>query len=316
MTRLHQEKLKTLARTVFDEPMSRHTTLGVGGPVDALVDVTTRDELKSVLAWCQDENVPFFFLGGGSNLLVRDGGIRGIAIRLAGEFETFCVDHESGDDIFVTAGAAVSLTKLIRWSLDQGLTGIETLAGIPGCIGGNIRMNAGTHLGAIGDRVEDVTIMNAQGREMTIPHRGLDFQYRRVRLPQAAAILRAVLKLQRGDMEKARATFKELLDRRRTTQPVATQNCGCAFKNPDKTSAGKLIDDAGLKGVRVGGARVSPLHANFILNEGNATAHDVIVLLNLVRERVKEESGVLLEHEVVMVGEEKKRSGKEKRSRC
>ena len=306
MTREHKEKLSILATTRFDEPMKAHTTLRVGGPAEAFMEVSTLEELKAVLKICHEYSIPYLFVGGGSNLLIRDGGIRGAVIKLVGTFDHMDIAHESGDDVYVSVGAAVSLTKLIRWSLDQGLTGLENFAGIPGCIGGNIRMNAGTHKGCIGDVVDEVTIIDRQLREVTVPRKSLDFQYRKIKLPQTAAIVRATLKLHRGDVASARSTLKTLLDRRRETQPVASQNCGCAFKNHGKIPAGRLIEDAGLKGVRVGGARVSPLHANFMVNEGTATAHDIIVLLNLVRERVKETSGVTLEHEVVIVGDERK----------
>lgn len=302
MTAQQKKRLSAIAAARFSEPMSLHTTLGVGGKAEAFVAVTSIAMLQEVLRFASEESFPYLVIGGGSNLLVRDGGLKGIVISLQGEFTAVDLVRESGGMVSLAAGSAVATATLLRRADDLGLAGFEVMAGVPGTIGGNIRMNAGTRAGSIADVVEEVTIVERSGREVTLTPRALRFEYRSVKLPPGAVIARVVCKLKRAEPGAGRATIRALLEHRRQTQPVATENCGCAFKNPGKLSAGQLIDEAGLKGIRVGGARISTLHANFIINEGTATARDIIVLMNLVRDRVREHAGITLEPEVVIVG--------------
>lgn len=301
-----REQLSALLPVRFDEPLAARTTLRVGGPAACFVEVDSVEMLKKMIAFCCTHEIPFFVLGGGSNVLIRDGGIRGVVMTLGKTFETHEILRESNDDVFVAAGAATSLAKLVRWSVEQGLQGFVNLAGIPGVIGGNLRMNAGTREGAIGDVTEEVTLVDRDLKEVTLTKRRLSFEYRKFQLSRSAVITKGLFRLKRASSDAEREKLKELLAKRRETQPLTAKSCGCAFKNPPKgTSAGQLIEETGLMGVRVGGARVSDIHANFIINEGNATARDVEVLLHLIRDRVQQQTGVVLEPEVIIIGEER-----------
>ncbi|MBI4211714.1 MAG: UDP-N-acetylmuramate dehydrogenase [Deltaproteobacteria bacterium] len=307
MTKEVREDLAKCAHVRFDEPMSAHTTLGVGGPADAFCDLETIEELKNVMRLAVEHRLPYFFLGGGSNLLVQDGGIRGLVLRLGGDFKIYQIGQDFGDEVLLEAGAAAHTPQLVRWSLEQGLQGMEVLAGVPGTIGGNVMMNAGTKLGCLADLIDEITVLDRNAREMTMKAKSLRFEYRHLKLPSTACVLRAVFRLKRSAALQGGPSLGDLLAKRRATQPVAEQSCGCVFKNPPKISAGQLIEESGLKGVRIGKVRISTLHGNFFINEGGATAREIMVLIRLVKDRVKEATGITLETEVVIVGEEKRR---------
>lgn len=291
-------------RVRLDEPMNAHSSMGVGGPVEAFVTVENVEEIKKVIVWSVERNIDYRFFGGGSNVLVRDGGLRGLAIRLGDGFDSIDVDRQSGDEVFVKVGAATSTQKAVRWAAEQGFSGMEVLVGVWGTVGGNIVTNAGTANGAIGDIVEEITIVTKDGRELTTKRSALHFEYRSLKLPRTAAMISVLIKLGKSSPENVRATVDAAIEKRNSTQPSVARSLGCIFRNTGKTPAGMLIEDAGLKGVRVGGARVSGVHANFIVNEGKATAKDVTVLINLVRERVRENSSITLETEIEIVGDE------------
>lgn len=305
LTREQRDQLAKLCAVTFDEPMSAHTVFGVGGPADAFIEVDGVMELKKVMGFAVERRVACTFIGAGSNVLVKDGGIRGIVLRLTGEFKETSVLHAVGDEVFVAAGAAVQMPQLVRWSLEEGFRGLEIMTGVPGVVGGNLMMNAGTRSGSMSDIVDEITILDRELREMTLKAKSLRFEYRKLKLPRTACILRAVIKLRRARPDEEPLKLGELLGKRRATQPTAAQSCGCVFKNPEKVSAGQLIEEAGLKGVRVGQARVSTLHANFIVNEGKASAREILVLIGLIRDRVKQASGIHLEPEVVILGEDR-----------
>lgn len=292
----------------FDERMAPHSTIRIGGPVDAFVLPRDIETLKSVMRWAVESEIPHLFLGWGSDTLVRDGGVRGVVINTAQGFKRIEIACESGDDVFVTAESGVSTSTLVHFATENSLSGVEGLAGIPGTVGGNIITNAGTSLGSISDVVDEITIVDRQLKELTIKRKALEFSYRRLKLPRSTAVIRTLLKLRRGNCQEIKQKIGVFLEKRRQTQPVGVLTLGCIFKNPQKdgkksSSAGGLIDEAGLKEIRVGKARVSDVHANFIINEGGATARDVEVLIGLIRERVKEKFGILLEPEIHVVGE-------------
>ena len=292
----------------FDEPMTVHSTMHVGGPAEAFIVPRDTLMLKAVMGWASENEVPYTFMGGGSDTLVRDSGIKGIAIHLREGFNKLDISHESGDEIFVTADGGVHTGVLVRFAKEKGLAGVEGLAGIPGTVGGNVLTNAGTSLGWISDVVEEITVVERQLRELTIKRKALEFSYRCLKLPRSAAVIRALLKLKRDDPVAIEKRTAELLEKRKTTQPQGYPTLGCIFKNPQKDgkqklSAGSLIDEAGLKGVRVGKARVSEIHGNFIVNEGGALAKDVEILIGLVREHIKEKFGIILETEIHIIGE-------------
>lgn len=307
MTREQKEELLHLmpeGRVLFDEPMLRHSTIGIGGPAEAFVLIEDIEDLKRIVGWAMERTIDYRIWGGGSNTLVRDGGIRGLVISLGSAFGAISVERTSGDDVFVSVGASTPTHKLMNWCLEKGLSGIEMLSGCWGTVGGNLVMNAGTGGASISDAVEEITIVDREGRELTMKKAALRFEYRSLKLPKTMIIIRALLKLKQSSAEDVKAKVDERTKHRKKVQPMGVRSLGCVFKNPGKTSAGLLIDEAGFKGVRVGGARVSAVHANFIINEGKATARDMVVLMNLIRERVKDQTGTVLEPEIIVIGEE------------
>lgn len=325
LTDVQKSEILEIARDAvrFDETLAGYSTMKIGGPADVFVTPRDVGMLKSLMKWVADNDITYMFLGGGSDTLFRDGGVRGFVIRLKEGFERLDVSHESGEEVFVFAGAGVSTGALVRFAREKGLKGCEGLAGIPGTVGGNVMTNAGTSVGWISDIVEEIKVVDRQPRELTMKKKALEFSYRRLRLPRSTAVTGALLKLKRDDPQLIEQRANELLEKRRTTQPHGQPTLGCVFKNPGAgtrnpepgtrspvpgsrsriVSAGALIDEAGLKGVRVGKARVSEVHANFIINEGGASSKDVEVLIGLVREHIREKFGIILEPEIHIAGE-------------
>ncbi len=282
----------------LEEPMSRHTSMKVGGPADALVVPRDLEDLRRLVLGARREGIPLFLLGG-TNLLVKDGGIRGIVVKLT-RFQKAVQEGESLD-----AEAGISFPKLSQLALKASLSGLEFACGIPGTLGGAIVMNAGTREGEIADVLESVAVMDPDGNVKTHPKKELELAYRKSKLPEGI-IVGALLKLKSALPEEIRARMDTSLDHRRKTQPLHLPNAGCIFKNPVGDSAGRLIDDLQLKGRRVGHAQVSEKHANFIVNRGKATAADVLALILEIRQRVKQEKGIDLGLEVKIVGEDHK----------
>jgi UDP-N-acetylmuramate dehydrogenase len=286
-------------RARFDEPLAPVTWWKIGGPADALVDVHTTDELAFVLRRVFKRRLPMFVLGAGSNLLVGDGGIRGIVLRLEGDFTTLEVRTEA-DAIVAEAGGSASLAALCAKVAGLGGVGVDGLAGIPATVGGSIRMNAGTDR-EIGEFAREVVVQTPAKPD---PHPiDVAWHYRHTTIPRDAIVARTTLRFERGDPAAVRERLQSRLVRRKATQPVAIPNSGSCFRNPEGDHAGRLIEAAGAKGWREGGAEVSPLHANFIVNTGGASARDVATLLARVRRAVEEQFGVDLQLEVHLVGE-------------
>ena len=283
----------------FDEPLARYTTFKIGGPADAFVDAHNISEVMSVLRVARDAGVSLFILGWGSNVLVRDRGIRGIVLRLAGEFSS--VQFLEGGR--VRAGSAVRVPQLVVACAERGLSGLEPIVGVPGSVGGALAMNAGTRDGEIGPLVEEVEAVDPEAlilRKLTKPE--LAFSYREGPLKDLVA-LSVLLQLKpgvKGDIMTVVARYQQ---KRQQTQPIHTFNVGSTFKNPPGRFAAQMIEQLGLKGHAIGGARVSPLHANFIENFAGAKASDVLALVDLIRERAREIFGVGLELEMRVVGE-------------
>lgn len=269
--------------------MSAHTTFRIGGPADAYAEVSTREQLSALLSL----NVPVLFVGRGSNILVREGGVRGLVLRLRGDFEK--LDFREGG--LVWAGAGVRCPTLVTAAAERGLGGGESLVGIPGTVGGALVMNAGTREGEIGELVVSVdTPEGAVAREKII------FSYRSSSL-QNSVVLGALLSLKAGDKAVIMKRVQQHQQKRLQTQPVHTYNVGSTFKNPPGHFVAKLIEEAGLKGAVAGGARISPMHANFIENFNGAKASDVLALVERAREAVRRAAGVELELEMKVVGE-------------
>lgn len=288
---------------LFDEPLAHYTTLRVGGPADALVHPMNLVELQKVYAVALAAKVPLFTFGGGSNLLVKDGGLRGIVINLTRNFNALSIRSTEGKRVLLEAGAGVLVPGLMTYLVQESLTGLEFMAGIPATIGGALAMNAGTPDGEIGDRTVAVTILSKKGSVQELDHDACAFAYRKTDIPHSAVILSGLFALERGDREKIREKIEGYKAKRVQTQPLNYPNVGSVFKNPRKKHAGQLIEEAGLKNVRVGRARISEKHGNFIINEGGATAGDVLTLIGLIKDKVKERFNIALETEVKIVGE-------------
>lgn len=279
-----------------NEPMSRHTTLGIGGPAKWYAEAKSMAELKKILYFSKEKNLPLFFLGAGSNLLVSDAGIQAVVVRLRGVFEEF---QFSGNE--VRTGAGAMLPTLVKSCAEKGLTGAEPLIGVPGTVGGALVMNAGTRELEIGKITKSVEILDEEKNLKLIPADQIRFYYRSSSL--AGSILCfATLQLKPGNKDAIIQTIEKFLVTRRETQPIGTKNVGSIFKNPEGIFAAQLIEKAGFKGKRVGNAQVSPKHANFIVNLGGAKAEEVKNLIREIQEAVKEKFKVQLEPEIKFVG--------------
>jgi len=274
-------------------PLAKDTWYGLGGPADYFIRPETVEQLKTIARRCNENNIPIYVLGFGSNLLINDDGLRAAVIKL--EAEKFARTQFDGEQL--TAWAGAKLSELVLTCVKKGLSGIEALTGIPGSIGGAVKMNAGGNFGDIGTVIETVTLMDSQGNIFEKSKPELMFDYRSTNIT-AQFILNARLKLTSADPEQIMRTVKEIWIYKKNSQPLNTRNCGCVFKNPRGVSAGALIDRAGLKGLQIGGAVVSEKHANFIIAEKGCKSRDVVRLIDAVKERVKEQFGIELELEV------------------
>jgi len=275
-----------------DEPLSRHTTFRIGGPARAFLVVDRLEDLKAVLAFCRNQRVVWKLIGAGSNLLVSDQGFPGVVIRLGSGFAGLKVE-----DSAVQAEAGMPLADLVEQMRARSLSGVEFLWGIPGTLGGALRMNAGAYGQEIGDIAGNVSVVFPDGREAVLSRKEMRFCYRRTSLPEDAVILNAVLKLRPAETEEIERKTADFKKRRLESQPKGA-SAGCVFRNPKGDAAGRLIDQAGLKGRRIGDAVVSTRHANFIINQGSARFSDVYQLMELIRLKVEAKSGVVLEPEV------------------
>ncbi len=279
------------------EPLGRHTSFRIGGPAELLVMPQTPAELAAVMRAAAAHGVALVFLGGGSNVLVADGGVAGVVVKLGRGFARI-----DWDGAGVRAGAAVQLGRLARAAVGRGLGGLEFAEGIPGTVGGALFMNAGAYGGDLSAAVEVVEGLDAMGAPATLPGGALTFGYRRTVLPPAFVVTAVRFGLRREDPSVVHARMEEVRARRTAAQPHGKANAGSIFKNPAGDHAGRLIESAGLKGARAGRAHISERHANFIVNEGGAHAADVKALMELAQRVVWERSGVWLEPEVRLVG--------------
>lgn len=295
------EDIRELAgneNVLVNEPMYRHTTFRIGGNADFFATPDTEEKIAALLKYAQENNIPFYVTGNGSNLLVRDNGFRGIIINIYKNFSDISVSEN-----MLTARAGALLSAAARTALSHSLMGMECLSGIPGTIGGAVCMNAGAYGGEMKDIVVETRVIN-NGRIETISNAESDFGYRSSRIMREnMVVLGTVLRLERGDKKAIEARMKELMEMRNSKQPVEFPSAGSTFKRPEGYFAGKLIDDSGLRGYSVGGAQVSPKHCGFVVNNGGASADDVITLMRNVADTVYEKFGVRLEPEVRIIGE-------------
>jgi UDP-N-acetylmuramate dehydrogenase len=288
---------------VPDALMSERTTFRVGGPADALVAPRTRENLQKLLRMIDGSGMPVFIFSGGSNLLVRDGGIRGLVIDMSTGFDDMSVHAMPGGATHLHVGASRTVADVVEECAKRGLAGMEWAAGIPGTVGGGIRGNAGTRDGDFAKTLANVEIVDEKGEYRIVPRDLIPFKYRSMGLPGRFIIVAGMLALQPGDAAKIREAVDRMIKWRYEKQPYEAASAGSIFKNPEHAPAGRLIDQAGCKGARVGQAMVSDVHTNFIVNLGGAQAADIIELIERTRKCVFEKHGIRLETEVVIVGE-------------
>jgi len=300
--RTHPEALRAqlseASRVAENEPLAKRTTLGVGGPAEIFIEPSNEADLAQALRYCTANSLPVFVLGRGSNLLIRDGGIRGVVVSLRHEF--FSRIEVRGEELHCGAGARLS--HVANAARDKGLAGLEFLEGIPGCMGGGLRMNAGAMGTMTFEVVERVRFMGRDGQVEERPAAEMAAVYRSCPVLRENIALGAVLRGQPAELDAVHSRMETFRKHRTSSQPYY-RSAGCMFKNPAEKPAGQLVDECGLKGHSVGGASVSELHGNFIINDGHATATDVIALIEQVRERVREKKGINLQTEVQIVGE-------------
>jgi UDP-N-acetylmuramate dehydrogenase len=281
------------------EPLARHTSFKIGGPAEAMAFAHSDAELQACLAFAKAHGLPVTLLAGGTNVLVRDGGIRGLVVTLEGGFKDFSVEGS-----LLRAGAGMNLALLARKASLAGLAGLEWAIGIPGSLGGGLVMNAGAHGGEMKDVVVRVGALE-EGILKTFSAADCGFEYRSSRFKRGGIVLLwAEMQLAPAPVEGLKAAMEHALASRKASQPLDLPNAGCVFKNPEGQSAGRLIEQAGLKGERLGGAQISEKHANFVVNTGGAKASDVLGLMQLSRRKVKEKFGVDLVDEVLVLGED------------
>ena len=301
------EKLKnTLVKSEisFDEPMKKHTTFRVGGNADIYVSVAD-GELRDVLALCNEAKMPFTVIGNGSNILVGDGGIRGVVLEMGNRYAGIEVLDETPEgEVYVGAGAGAMLSSLSSFAAGRGLAGLEFASGIPGTVGGAVTMNAGAYGGEIKDVIVEAQCMDpVTGERVFLKRDELNLGYRHsVVMERPIIVTSAKFLLKKGDKAEIEAHIEDIKQKRIEKQPLNFPSAGSTFKRPEGYFAGKLIEDAGLKGFSVGGAEVSEKHAGFVINKGGATAADIRALIEAVSDRVYEASGVRLEPEVRFVG--------------
>ena len=289
-------------RVKIAEPLARYTSMKIGGPAEYFIEVETRAALTDLLHALDHHAVSFCLLGNGSNVLISDRGVRGAVIRLAGEFKK-SEWHEDGERIYVDVGAAYAVTQLVREAARKGYAGLEFAEGIPGSVGGALYMNAGAYGSEFEKVVDQVESLNRQGQPIRLSRGEMTFSYRDSHLPPGTVVTRVRMRLHKAESVEVSTKLRELVTRRKSSQPSGYPNSGSMFRNPSGDYAGRLIEAAGLKGKRIGQCQISERHANFIVNLGGAKAADVFQLTELARAEVRRQFGVELVLEVKLLGE-------------
>jgi len=304
MDRASQKTLSaiTAGPVLFDEPLDRYTSIKVGGPADALVFPQSVEELGNLVLFFKEGGHPFMVVGNWTNLLVRDGGCRGAIIAMR-DLCRIAWGSKDQDPVLVNAQAGVSLAELVRLTAERALAGMAFCAGIPGSVGGAVMMNAGAYGREIKDVLHKATLMDDRAVVTERLCRELSFEYRKLKVPEGTIVLDAVFCLERGDHQTIRQRIDEIMDLRRRKHPLEYPSAGSIFKNPAGHPAGLLIEAAGLKGISIGGAKISERHGNFIVNTGGAKAADILALIERVQQEVLKQTGIALETEVRIVGE-------------
>lgn len=286
----------------FDEPADRYASLGVGGRIDALAFPKNLEELAETVAFLKSRRIPFLPIGNWTNLIVTSKGYRGVLISLSA-MRTLEKQDGSGGHVRLEAGAGLLLSEIVALTVQESLTGMEFCAGIPGSVGGALRMNAGAFGGEVKDVCLRLSFWDPLGGLRTVNRDSLNFSYRNLDLPAESIIIGAVFGLKRGERATIAGRVREIITLRKEKHPLEFRNAGSIFKNPRAIPAGRLVEAAGLKGTRIGDAQVSEKHGNFIINRGRATAEEILSLIDLVQKRVFETTGYTLETEVKIIGE-------------
>lgn len=290
-------------RILYDEPMSRHTSLAVGGTADALVFPENEDQLAQIIRTLGMNKKKYFIAGNLTNVIVRGGGFRGAMLLMTGLNDVTC-EHTGGREDFIHAQAGAALSRVVHLSVAEELSGVEFCSGIPGSVGGAVWMNAGAYGREMENVVESVTMLDAGGVKKTMKGNDIVFGYRKTSFPPGTVILGTRLKLAKGERSKIKERINEILRWRQEKHPLDFPSAGSIFKNLSGQAAGKIIEESGLKGMTVGGAQISLKHANFIVNKGGATAVDILQLIETAQSRIKKEKKLVLDTEVVIVGED------------
>lgn len=282
----------------FDEPLSKHTSWRIGGPADVFIQPTETEHLVRIMQMTHQYGIPWYVIGKGSNLLVRDGGLRGVVIKLADNFADLSIN-----DQVLTAKGGRSFVSAANHAIRHGLSGLEFATGIPGTVGGAVMMNAGAHGGEVKDVLIDCHVLTPEGEMLHLSHNDLRFEYRySILKDRPMLVVDASFALHSGDEQEMSERVRNWAKRRQITQPLSLPSCGSVFRNPEGTHSGRLVEESGLKGKKIGGAQISELHGNFIVNIGGATAKDVLQLIELVQRTIKEKYGYDLHPEVRIVG--------------
>jgi len=295
MIKLEEIREIVKGEILINEPLAKYSTFKIGGPADIYIAPRDVDELLRLIQYLREEGIDFIILGNGSNVLISDEGFRGAVINLEAGLNFIKIEGE-----YVVAGAGVKLAKFVDFCIENGFRGVEMMAGIPGTLGGAIVMNAGAYSAEISDHLVDVDVIRDLNL-VRLKKEECGFGYRTSNLTKDV-VIQARFKFPPGDIEEMKRRRREILIKRNQAQPVNFPNVGSIFKNPPGNYAGKLIEEAGLKGIQIGGAQISEKHANFIINKGNATASDVLELIKLAQRKVYEKFGVKLELEVRLIG--------------
>jgi UDP-N-acetylmuramate dehydrogenase len=288
---------------IKDAPLSSHVTFRIGGPAELLVAPGSKESLSRLISYLNQEGIRHFFLGGGSNCLFMDEGFQGVVIRLT-RIRDFSFSHNGKGPLEIRAGCGLMLPALIKRTLHMGFGGLEALWGIPGALGGAIRMNAGTGEMSIGHLLEELTVLDPTGNEKILKRGQFIPNYREMILPEGSVVVQCKMILERGDKGELFDELHRKKELRRASQPQGYPSAGCVFKNPSPDRpAGALIDRGGLKGLAKGDAMVSPIHANFIVNRGRASSRDILDLIQIISTRVREEFNIELELEIKVIPE-------------
>jgi len=299
------KELKALikGKVSFNVPMPKYTSLGVGGRADALALPQDEEDLRVILQFAKRRSIPYYILGRGTNVIVRDGGLRGIVINLCRGFSKVRIIGREDEEVLIDGEAGANLNHLVRFTKERNLTGLEPFSGIPGTLGGALAMNAGAFGSEMRDMVKSVAMMEGTGSLMVKQRKELRFDYRNLVLPKGAIVLRGILGVKEAKGEDIAAKLEDFQRLRFQSQPWNVPTAGSIFKNPEGSLAGQLIDELGFKGYRIGNARISEKHGNFIVNEGGATAAEVLALIAFIRDEVYERRGIRLIPEVHIIGE-------------